>query len=222
MKLYPIIFLALILLPMAMAAEDYEYDVLGTFKQYTCIQLIQTCPNCTFVNISSVTYPDSTQALGLVAMQKAGTFYNYTFCNTSYTGTYRVSGYGDINNVDNYYETFTYVLYITPGGGFENNTTIFIFLLIISFVILVLGFMFHNHIFSLISGFGFLVVGVYSMIYGFGNITNVYTRIVSIIIIALGAFITIVSSLEIIRESEEPGYDSSEDDYDYYRTNEED
>jgi hypothetical protein len=212
MKLYPIIFLlALLILPMAIA-EDYEYDILGTFKQSTCIQLIQTCPNCTFVNISSVTYPDSTQALGLVEMQRAGTFYNYTFCKTAQLGTYRVSGYGDINNVQNYYETFTYVFIITPTLGSESNTTTFLFLIIGATLLIILGFAMKNEILSLIAGFLFLASGMYGMIYGFGDTTNTYTRIISLMVIALGALITLASAFNFL-EDMDLGKKDGEDDF---------
>ena len=70
-------------------------ESLGTFEQNGCIQLIQTCEDCTYVNISSVLYPNSSQALGEAAMTKTGTFYNYTFCDTSNLGNYIVNGHGD-------------------------------------------------------------------------------------------------------------------------------
>ena len=64
------------------SAEDYYnqyYDTLGTFKQNQCLNLVQTCPNCSFINISAVLYPNSTQILGQVEMTKQGTFYYYNF-----------------------------------------------------------------------------------------------------------------------------------------------
>lgn len=68
---------------------------LGTFKQGECVRLIQTCDNCSYVNITSVMYPNSTIAVSNEAMTKVDTEYNYTFCNANYTGQYIVNTKGD-------------------------------------------------------------------------------------------------------------------------------
>lgn len=83
----------LLFLPMVNA----EMQSLGTFKQNSCVNLIQTCDNCTYVNITSIKYPNSSSALGLSAMTKSGTLYNYSFCSTSVIGNYIVSGIGDLD-----------------------------------------------------------------------------------------------------------------------------
>jgi hypothetical protein len=191
-----IIFLMLILPSISLVSA---IDDLGTFKKYSCVQLIQTCPNCTYVNISRIIYPDTTQALGQVAMVRTGTFYNYSFCKTSQLGTYTVNGFGDLDGLE---EVWVYTFTITPSGGPENNTTFFIIFAVSAVVLLVLAFMFENYVFSIISGFTFLGLGVYSMANGFGNITNLYTQILSVIIIGFGGIITIISGLDLIKETE--------------------
>lgn len=72
---------------------------LGSFTQNQCIELLQTCTNCTFVNISSVELrqPISSKLLNQVQMEKDGIRYNYTFCNTSKIGEYIYWTYGDPN-----------------------------------------------------------------------------------------------------------------------------
>jgi len=72
-------------------------ESLGTYKQNTCVELIQTCGNCTYNNISTVKFPNSSTALLNVAMTRDDTYYNYTFCNTSTLGTYIVNGFGDLD-----------------------------------------------------------------------------------------------------------------------------
>jgi len=74
-------------------------STLGAYKQNECVKLIQTCGNCSYVNISSVNYPNSTQILGQVKMTKIGTLYNYTFCNTTTIGAYIVNGFGDDDGI---------------------------------------------------------------------------------------------------------------------------
>ena len=96
------------ILPMVSAT-----DTLGTFKQNDCVNLIQTCSNCTEVNITNLVYPNSSIALNDVTMTKVGTAYNYTYCGTSIVGTYFVSGTGDLDGLDT---VWTYTFEITPNG----------------------------------------------------------------------------------------------------------
>ena len=195
---------ALFIIPLVSAT-----DSLGVYKQYECLQLVQVCSNCSMVNVTSVVYPDTTSALSQVAMQKTGTYYNYTFCKTTKLGEYTVTGFGDLDGTN---EVFLYTFSITPAGGAENNTTLFIILTIASIVLFVLAFVFKNYIFSILSGFLFLVTGMYGMFYGFGDITNLYTRIISYVIIGFGAIVTIVSAIDLIRESEGGGGYNIDDD----------
>jgi len=68
---------------------------LGTKEKGECIQLQQTCDSCTYVNLSSVTYPNSTILYFDEVMTKNGVEYNYTFCSTSTLGDYFFSVKGD-------------------------------------------------------------------------------------------------------------------------------
>ena len=82
---------------------------LGTFKKGDNLTLVQTCDNCTYVNITSVRYPNSTLIVEDVAMTKDGTRYNYTLLNnyTLVIGEYTVTGVGDLDGeVDSWVYTF--------------------------------------------------------------------------------------------------------------------
>jgi len=125
------------ILPMVSAQESF-----GTFKQNECVNLIQTCSNCTYINITNIAYPNSSIALSNVEMTADGTLFNYSFCNTSIIGTYFVNGIGDldgINSVWNYVFDITYTgdaltaqqSYIYIGG------LIFLVLLILGISILI-------------------------------------------------------------------------------------
>lgn len=59
---------------------------LGTFKENTEVDLIQTCNNCTYCNLTSIKYPNGSNALTNVLMTQDNTYFNYTF-NESYTST---------------------------------------------------------------------------------------------------------------------------------------
>jgi hypothetical protein len=101
---------------------------LGTFKQNECINLIQTCANCTYVNISSVLYPNTTLIISDKEMTQLGTYFYYNFCNTTELETYQVTGVGNpdgINTVWNY--DFT----ITPNGRETPSNGITLFFIII-------------------------------------------------------------------------------------------
>lgn len=70
---------------------------IGSVQQGQCIQLLSTCGNCSFVNLTSVTYPinHSFALLGNFAMTKTGGTFNYSFCNTNITGIYFYTILGD-------------------------------------------------------------------------------------------------------------------------------
>ena len=98
---------------LSISMVSAEIQTLGTFKKGDCVELLQTCSNCTYVNISSVMFPNSSQAMGLVTMTKSGTSYNYTFCNANVSGNYIVNGYGDVDAV---VTIFAYDFEVNPQG----------------------------------------------------------------------------------------------------------
>ena len=74
---------------------------LGVFKQYECVELVQTCGNCTHNNLSRVLKTGDSAGISIInlTMTKDGTFYNYSFCDTTTLGIYIVHGVGDPNGV---------------------------------------------------------------------------------------------------------------------------
>lgn len=188
----------IILLPMVSAS-------LGTYAQYSCVD-IKTILNTTAVNLSSLSWPNSTAILTSRVMNKTGFTFNYTYCNTKVAGTYVYDYVDAIGNV--YVNSFD----ITPTGNTTSNT-FFIILLVLAFALLLIAFIYKNNIFAFISGLVFLVAGVYTMIYGFGDITSLYTRIVSVVIIGLGAILSITSALDLMDETYGRESSVSEDDF---------
>jgi len=61
---------------------------LPTAEQGENITLIQQCPTCTYVNISSITYPDNTVVYLNTEMQQNGSTFSYLFTDTSQIGNY--------------------------------------------------------------------------------------------------------------------------------------
>lgn len=193
--------LLIMILPMIAASP-------GTYQQYQPIQLTQTCDNgaaiCDACNISYIKSPASVIIISNVVMSKRVSDFNYTLSAvyTNYLGTYSVAG---VCTKGAEVKTWTYNFKVVSTPGAENNTTTFLVLAIAAIILLLLAFLLKNHIFSFLSGLLFMGTGVYGMIYGFGSITNVYTQIVSYVIIGLGVIITIISSLEFLSELEGGG-----------------
>jgi hypothetical protein len=118
--------LLIAILPLVNAQDNF-----GTFKKDSCVTLLQTCSNCSYINITMLLYPNSTIALNDVKMSKVGTVFNYTFCNTNSLGNYFVSGLGDLdgqNSVWNYIFTISATGRESPSGGI---TVLFIILFIV-------------------------------------------------------------------------------------------
>ena len=91
-----------------------EQQSLGLFKKGEVVRLIQTCSNCSYVNISSILYPNSTQAWGENTMIKVGTEYTLNFYNTTTNGQYIVNGHADVDGIDT---IWGYTFEVTPNGG---------------------------------------------------------------------------------------------------------
>ena len=74
-----------------------EQQSLPTQKINTCVTLSQTCDSCSYVNLTTVKYPNSTEATIGKYMTQNGVKYTYSFCNTSAIGTYIVTTCGDVD-----------------------------------------------------------------------------------------------------------------------------
>jgi len=117
---------------------------LETVKQNDCIDLYQSCPSCTYVNVTAIKYPlNSTLEMINLVMEKTGSEYNYTFCNTSILGEYFYTVVGDKNGVE---ATQTIPFTVTASGGtlVEGSVGILIMAIIFMFLIggvLLMGFL---------------------------------------------------------------------------------
>jgi hypothetical protein len=193
------IFLAMLLVLTLLPFVTAEMQHLPTQKQYSCFEIQQTCSNCTYVTLEYITYPapNSTVAYINTNMTQQGNGYNYTFCETDTTGVYIISTCGDVDGI---LTCVNYDLEVTSTGDSSSNT-FFIIFLILSFALLLVAFIFKNTVFAFFSGLFFLVSGVYTMINGFANITSTYTYIIAIVLIGVGAILSITSALDFMDEN---------------------
>ena len=65
-------------------------------KQNENFDLVQTCSDCIFVELTSMIYPNGSQLEMGVNMTKIGEDYKYSFGNTSQLGTYKYNTCGDL------------------------------------------------------------------------------------------------------------------------------
>lgn len=112
-KLFLSLLVLLIVLPFISADSSDSYtQVIKPVAQGQCVLIKQGCGNCTYNNISSITYPNSTVAVSNISMSRSGPEYSYLFCLTSAVGTYNVNGFGDPNGIITWPISFE----VTPNG----------------------------------------------------------------------------------------------------------
>jgi hypothetical protein len=196
-------FLFLVLLLNFISASEYGYDSspssinnIGTVKQYNCITLPQTC-NCTWNNITTIMFSDKTYVTINEAMTADGTYFNYTFCNTTLIGDYIVNGVGDKDGATT---PFNYWFEVTTTGN-NNNNTIPLFLALGGFIIFMLAILTRNLYIGFISGIVFIVLGIYLMVYGVGIISDFYTQTLSYVSLGFGLLIFLSAAYEAITDT---------------------
>jgi len=81
---------------LLLLSSVYALDSLGTFKQGEPVRVTQVCSDATYINISSIAYPNGNTAESGIEMISAGSgeFY-YWFNDTSNLGRYQVRGISD-------------------------------------------------------------------------------------------------------------------------------
>lgn len=91
-----------------------QVETLGTFKKDSIITLSQTCDNCTFINVTKIKYPNSSETYPNTGMSQPvqGNF-NSTLSETSALGEYIVTTCGNPNG---YYNCESYNFYVTDTG----------------------------------------------------------------------------------------------------------
>lgn len=134
------------------------------FKKNECIDLTQTCSNCTYVNLSFVQLPNSTKIIYDLSMTKNGILYTYEFCNTSQLGTYV---YGTYGNPDGELSNQNVEFVVTPNGEKPQTSKSIIYISLLAIFLLLLLI---NMYMILISGSIEWKVGYLSTFYLFSNV----------------------------------------------------
>jgi len=151
-----VIMCMIVILASQVMAEEPS-TTLGTYMKGECVELIQTCSSCSAVEILAISYPNSSIADSSITMEKTGSRYNYTFCDTEALGVYIVSGEGDVDGTDT---IFVYDFEVTYSGqkvSLSNSMIIFA-LLGLAAIFLTISFFFNKDYWMLQSFFQFLAV----------------------------------------------------------------
>lgn len=191
--------LALLLVPFVAGQDLPSWG--DDIKIDDCVNLVQTCANCTSVNVTSILKPVTKENLLLntVEMGKNGTLYNYTFCKNNVVGKYITQGEADPNGE---IVIWSAEYEVTPGGfnGDSSGNYILIgIILVFSIGIMVIGFNKQEPIFVLFAGIVLAVFGLFVFNNGIGNFRNVMTQTVGAAILGISAFISIKTGFEMMQ-----------------------
>jgi len=192
-----IIGLGIILLSLTFVSA--ETQTLPKQMVNTCVNLPQVCSTCTYVNLSSIKYPDSTVSNLNAAMTKSGVNYNYTFCDTGDLGTYIVTTCGD---KDGTFQCAVYDFDVSPTrSGMGSSYEFYIIILLISSAIIVGGFLIKDAPLTVLGTFGLYFIGIYILINGIVGVRDLVTTwAIGIILLGVAGYISIRSSWEIIND----------------------
>jgi hypothetical protein len=190
MKKQILILTFVLMLMSLLIGVNASIENIGTVKQYDCITLPQTC-NCSYSNITTIMFPNKSYVTINEAMVKDGTYFSYTFCNTSVIGEYIVNGVGDKDGITT---PFNYWFEVTTTGN-SNNNTIPLFLALGGFIIFIIAVLTRNLYIGFISGAVFIVLGIYLMIFGLGSISDFYTQTLSYVSLGFGLLIFLSASV---------------------------
>lgn len=83
----------------------------------------------------------------------------------------------------------------------SSDWRIFVILILLAMSLLVFSLWSESYAFSFITGAAFILAGVYSMIYGFDGVTDVYTRAIGFILLGIGVILAIISAFGMVGDN---------------------
>lgn len=179
--------LSLLVFTMFFMSAVSALDSLGTYKQGETVRVTQVCSDATYINISSISYPNSTTAVSNIEMTSAGSGeYYYEFNQTSDLGRFDVRGISD--GCEN---TFATYFTVTQSGEGNEQTLYLIFITIaglLGLVLFIFSFIYDDKLF-IFSAIGFFTSGIMVLYFPFGNESQFIQNSVSILLNGLGMII---------------------------------
>lgn len=190
-----IVLFSLLFIILSLGMTSALQESLGTFQQGKVVRITQVCSDATYINISSVSYPNSSVALGEQQMNliASGEYY-FDFNDTTYIGRY------DVRGVSNGCElTFSTYFDITPSGS-TNVLGLFIIVIVVAYAIGFIGFFGKHEWVSILGGLAMMVLGLYISQNGIDVHRNYLTIAFSYFTIGLGGIFTLIPVIEMIRD----------------------
>lgn len=160
--LSPFIFLFLI----NFISADIDF---GRGRQGDCVLISYAFQNSTYSNISSILVEGNSSYIldTETAMNKSGTRYNYTLCETNVLGYYQIIGHNDRDGNDT---VWVGKLQITPSGESGNLLGLFILIFAIAWGISLLGLGIKSEWLTIFGGMAMMILGIYT----FNNGIDIY------------------------------------------------
>lgn len=190
-----LIFVSIILALQFVSASTFkQYDV--TDFAIPCVIDDSPCGNTATCQIT-IQYPNASYLVDNADMSyHAGGLFNYTVLfNTLGTHSTKVSCSQSGLNA-----TSTFKILITTTG-LDNNNTLPLFLALGGFILFIIAIFARNLYIGFISGMVFIVLGIYMMIYGLGNISDFYTQTLSYVALGFGLLVFISAGYEAISDT---------------------
>ena len=164
----------------------------------------QTCPDCTYVELVSVKYPNgTTEELGS-NLTKIGESYKKWWQNTTQDGIYEFNTCGDLYRVASNTrvpECENICYEVTPSGkGGTENIVFFIFIIGLIYSINLFGFFGRNIPMTLLGGMALIFLGIYMINHGIIIYRDTLTNYVAYITIAWGFISSMLASYELIQD----------------------
>ena len=163
--------------------------------------LYQTCNNCTYCNITSVTNEDGEVLLSNVEFDQDGTYYSFILGagNTTTLGKYSYF-YNCGNAIDSITGKIDFK--VTPSGRDGNeNIALFIILIVMIYAVTLLSFFGRNVPLSILTGMMMTSFGVWIIRNGIVIYRDNLTNYFGYVTLGIGAMIALIAVIEWIQET---------------------
>lgn len=152
------------------------------------------CSGSAFCNVT-IQYPNGTLLVNNKGMTNQISFYNYSLPSTSNLGNYLCSatccdaGFCGTDSDCDYS--------ITPTGD-DRGISLFLILIICGFFLFAIDYFVETGYLTFLSGVVFVITGVYSMIYGIGFLSELWTRAIALVSIGVGFIFILGAAYDLV------------------------
>lgn len=188
MRKLNIFIIAILMLPFVFATPSYIFKINEPADlKISCFDIDnKLCNNAVKCNMT-MHYPDQTNLYSNVEMSQASNldYFNYTLHGLNESGEYAT-----IVRCDGNTSAFsTFEIEVNPTGLAQTSildNPMLLIIGILAILLVALGAYFNSPSFGFLGAIMFLFGGIYTMIYGFNNVVDLYTRGIAITFIGLG------------------------------------